>query len=100
MIMFYVTFPTKEEAEKLVNKLVEKELIACASIFPVTSVYKWEGKVENSSEFIAVLKTKKELEKEVREFIAKNHSYQVPCILNWEAKANDKYNDWINEVTK
>ncbi len=100
MIIVYVTFPNKEEAEELVTKLVETKLIACATIFPVTAISGWGGKTESVPEFVAMLKTKESLRGEVEAFVSKNHSYQVPCILNWKAEANKKYNDWINEVTK
>jgi periplasmic divalent cation tolerance protein len=49
LAVFYVTASNREEASKLSAILVEKKLIACCNIFDnVTSVYEWQGKMENS----------------------------------------------------
>ncbi|MFH1359075.1 MAG: divalent cation tolerance protein CutA [archaeon] len=60
MILIYVTNPSKQEAEKVINHLIDKKLIACGNIFPITSCYLWKGEKENSNEFVCLLKTKNE----------------------------------------
>jgi periplasmic divalent cation tolerance protein len=61
---------------------VEERLAACVNqIGPIQSVYRWEGKLEQSEEQLLIIKTRKELfpalEKRVREL----HSYSVPEIV-------------------
>ncbi len=96
-IAVYVTYPNLKEAKRISTYLLKKKLIACANIFPIKSVYWWKGKIENSDEFISILKTRKENWKKVREEIQKMHSYEVPCITKQDVSANKEYEDWINK---
>ena len=56
--MMLTTAGSREEAEKIANALVHRELAACVNILgPIASVYRWKGKIEFSSEFLLVIKT-------------------------------------------
>ncbi len=101
MIITYITCKNKAEAEKIANHLLKKKLIACANIFPINSLYKWKGKLQKDKEFVLLAKTQKNkslsLEKEVRGI----HSYEIPCILQINAKANKEFGEWLkNEFKK
>ena len=56
-IFIYVTIPTKDLALSISQTLLEKKLIACANLFPVTSVYTWEDNIEQGDELVMILKT-------------------------------------------
>lgn len=99
IITLYVTHKNQEEADKVVNFLLEKRLIACANFFPVNSVYQWEGKIEHQTEVVSFLKTKEENFEIVRDEILKIHSYETPCILKINAEVNESYGAWILEET-
>ena len=60
MILIFVSFENKKDAEKVAHYLIDKHLAACVSIIPVTSFYFWKGKKRRPSEFEAIIKTKKE----------------------------------------
>jgi periplasmic divalent cation tolerance protein len=36
------------EAEKLTRVLIEEKLVACVNYFPVNSVYRWKGNIEEA----------------------------------------------------
>ena len=56
--MLYVTCSSSDEAMKIASGLVEGRLAACANILPgMTSVYRWEGKIESDSEVVLIVKT-------------------------------------------
>lgn len=95
IITLYVTHKNQEEADKVVNFLLEKRLIACANFFPVNSVYQWEGKIEHQTEVVSFLKTREENFEIVRDEILKIHSYETPCILKINAEVNESYGAWI-----
>lgn len=95
IITLYVTHKNQEEADKVVDYLLEKRLIVCANFFPVNSVYKWEGKIEHQTEVVSFIKTRKENFEIVRDEILKIHSYEIPCILKIEAEVNESYRNWI-----
>lgn len=93
MIINYVPCKDKKEAEKIATYLVNKKLIACANIFPITSIYGWKGKTTKDSEYVLIAKTKKNVEEEIK----KLHSYETQCILRMKVKANKEYERWVDE---
>ena len=100
MIIVYVTTSSKEEAKKIALHLLENKLIACANIFPMSSVYRWEGKVKEDAEFVLLLKTVEDKYDEIVKEVSKLHSYSVPCILKIDVKSNDVYEQWLNRELK
>ncbi len=76
-----VTAATETEAKELALALVQAQLAACVSLFPIQSVYTWQGQVEQAQEWQLLIKTHlakfPALEAKIREI----HSYEVPEIL-------------------
>jgi periplasmic divalent cation tolerance protein len=89
-------------ALQIAEQLVEKKLAACVQISaPITSVYEWKGKVEQTREWACVIKTRTELYPQVEEEIKTIHSYEVPEIIAVPVAAGSKaYLDWMADVTK
>lgn len=94
-LLFYITHPDEKSARDLSERLLDKRLVACANIFPITSAYWWQGAIRHEGEWVSVVKTRRELESAVEEEVQKNHLYEVPCILRFEARANAAYEEWI-----
>ncbi len=82
IFILYATFPSKDEALKAATALVENRLAACANVYDnITSVYRWEGKVQQAPEAALVAKTTRaKLDAAIRE-VKRLHSYEVPCII-------------------
>ena len=99
IVTLYVNHKNQEEADKVVNYLLEKRLIACANFFSIKSRYWWKGAIENTEEVVSLLKTKKENFELVRDEILKIHPYETPCVLKLEAEVNDSYGQWILDET-
>jgi len=97
MIILYVTHKDEKNARKIINHLMKKKLIACANIFPIKSVYEWEGKIVDEGEIVTLLKTSNKLYSTVEKEIKKIHPYKIPCIIKIDAKANNDYEKWIND---
>lgn len=80
-IQISTTCDDREVLEKLATRLVQSKAAACCQLEgPVTSVYRWEGKVESASEFRLLIKTKADLFSSVEKIITGLHSYQQPQI--------------------
>ena len=96
-----VSASSQNEAEKIAKELVERKLAACVSIIPnMRSIYIWEGKVEDSEEYLMIIKTRGELFEQVKQAIQKIHSYKIPEIISLPiTHALEDYVRWINEVT-
>ena len=100
MALLYVICKDKKEAEKISSHLLKKRLIACSNMFPVRSMYRWNQKIMNSAEYAVLAKTNNKNYKKAADEIKKIHSYEIPCILMIDAKANKEYEEWVNREVK
>ena len=100
MTLIYITCRDEKEAVKISKYLLNKRLIACSNIYPIRSLYRWQGKMHDSKEFSIMAKTKEKNYKKIKEEVLKLHSYDVPCILKIDAEANESYEKWVNEEVK
>lgn len=102
-ILIYSVYKSEVEAKEMVSKLLKEKLIACANLFPINSLYEWNGKMEDAREIVAILKTRKENWDKVRDFVVKvqkGSTYDCPCIIKLaEVEANEDYNSWIHSST-
>ena len=99
-IVVFMTAATGEEATRLAEMLVGAHLAACVQILPeMESVYRWQGKIERSSEVLLIAKTTlgkfDELEREVRAL----HSYDTPEIVAVPIVIGSApYLEWLNKA--
>ena len=96
-----VTAPSAEEAGRLATMAVERRLAACAQVSgPVTSTYRWEGKVSTSTEWVCVYKTVARRLPELTAAVRSAHSYDVPEILVSPLVGGDPdYLAWVDAET-
>jgi len=101
-VVIYITTGSESEAEKIGHTLVEEKLVACSNIIsPIRSIYSWQGKICDDKEALMMLKTKKELFKQIIKRVEELHSYDVPEIIAIPIiDGSSKYLSWINEETK
>lgn len=100
MIFLYITNPSEEEAKKLARILLEKKLIACANMFPIRSLYEWEGEMKDDQEIVLICKSAEDRFEDIKKTVQENHSYDVPCITKLDAEANDSFSRWVKEQTR
>ncbi len=93
------TAGSEEEARKIARHLVDHQLAACVNIIPqVQSIYRWQGKVEESREWLLSIKTTTAKFTQVREAIDELHSYDLPeCIALSIDDGSAAYLDWIEQ---
>jgi periplasmic divalent cation tolerance protein len=91
------TAASPEEAEKLARTLVEEQLAACATLIPaVRSIYRWQGKVEDSTETMLLIKTGAEQLAALEARIHALHTYETPEFLVLAVEsASSGYLDWL-----
>lgn len=77
----YVTAPNEEEAKRIARELIEKRLVACVNIFPISSLYRWKGELQEDKEVAMILKTSEKRTQEVIKELRKIHPYELPCIV-------------------
>ena len=96
------TTSSKEEASKIAAILVQEQIAACVNIVgPIESVYRWQGNVETSQEFLLLVKTMSARSADVIKRIRELHSYELPeaIELNIEGGSTD-YLKWIAESVR
>lgn len=95
-----VTFANEDEAERIVDELLDRRLIACAQLQAVKSRYVWKGERVKDDEVLAFLKTKVELYEDLEASVRKLHSYEVPEIIALPVEGGlHEYLKWIDEST-
>ena len=73
---------SEEQAARLARHLVELRLAACVNIVPgARSIYRWKGAIEEASEWLLVIKSRRDLFSSISSEIGKTHSYEVPELL-------------------
>lgn len=92
----YTTWPDAAAADAAARILVNEGLCACANILPgMTSIYRWQGKVETASECVMVLKTTGARAVGLARRIAQLHPYDEPCILALPVDADASAPDFL-----
>jgi len=98
-----ITAPSQTVASDIANRLVEQKLAACVNILPqITSVYKWEGKVNVDSELLLVVKSDSSPLhlQALRDAVLEMHPYDTPEIIHVPVTAGlDKYIEWVKKET-
>jgi periplasmic divalent cation tolerance protein len=94
------TLPDHAAAERVATCVVEERLAACAQVFgPIWSTYRWEGKVEQASEWYCQLKTTLARLPGLQTRILELHPYQVPEIIAVPIlQGNPDYLKWIQDT--
>lgn len=96
-IVVFTTLPSEDESRRLARHLVESRLAACVQILPPqTSIYRWQGTVEESTERLLLIKTTAPLYPSLERAIRDHHPYEVPEILALPVlAAAPDYLDWL-----
>lgn len=100
--LVFCTFPDAATARKTGTVIIEKQLAACMNLIPaVESIYRWQGKVEASSEVLAIFKTSAAAYLDFERELATLHPYEVPEILAIEPTGvSENYASWVMENSR
>lgn len=90
-----------EIAKEIIDKLLEKRLVAGSQVTRVDSKYWWNGKLEEHSEYKLEFRTIESKFAEIENEIKKIHDYEVAEISSYEIKNGSKeFLKWIDESVK
>ncbi len=96
------TLCNKEEiANKIIDTLLEKRLVAGTQISKVNSKYWWNNELEECDEYKLEFRTKESLYGKIETEIKKIHNYEVAEISYTEIKDGSKeFLNWIDNSIK
>jgi periplasmic divalent cation tolerance protein len=92
------TTETRQQAHAIAQYLVEAKLAACVQITgPITSIYRWNDKVENTQEWLCLIKTREDFYDKVEAAIKSQHPYETPEIIAVPiVKGSKEYLNWLD----
>ena len=100
LIIIISTYPNKNSINKIANELVQNKIAACVNITKISSIYSWQGKIENASEYLVLFKTTQKNKKSLKEKIKASHPYDIPEIAEINIMSiNKSYLKWLVEST-
>lgn len=81
-IVVFSTAASADEAEAIARRLVEERLAACVNVVTgVRSFYRWKDQIENSPEWLLVIKSSRGRFEALLAALEKLHSYEVPEVI-------------------
>jgi periplasmic divalent cation tolerance protein len=97
-IQVVTTTASREEAQNIAHAVVSRRLAACVQVVgPISSTYRWQGKIETSQEWLCLIKTLHTHYRALEEAIGELHSYEVPEILALGVVEGSRgYLDWLS----
>ena len=101
-IFVLTNLPDSESAFNLARDLVQLRLAACVNVLsPATSFYRWEGRLEEATEFPLLVKSTRERYAALERAIVERHPYDVPEIVAWPVEQGlPAYLRWIEDATQ
>ena len=98
--VLYSTVPPSRSAD-LAKRLLEKNLVACVSITPVRSLYRWKGEACDEDEHLLIIKTRRDRAEQVIRALKAMHPYEVPEIIVLTVLAGyTPYLEWVYGETR
>jgi periplasmic divalent cation tolerance protein len=94
------TLPSREAAETIARTLVEERLAACVQLIDgLRSIYRWEGRIDESAEVQLIAKTTPAAAGALIDRLSALHPYEVPEVLVLDATASASYAAWLRAAT-
>lgn len=85
----------------IARALVKEKQAACVNVLPsVTSIFRWQEKVQRSREMLMLIKTTRRRYPALQKAIRSLHSYEVPEIISIRIdRGLPLYIDWVERET-
>lgn len=101
-VVTFCTVPDRVSGDRIARALVEERLAACVNLVPgLTSIYRWQGKLEQATECLLLIKTTADRFEELKQRVQALHPYELPEIIAVPITAGDStYLNWLTENSK
>ena len=98
-LLVLTTAGSEMEAQKIAQALVDRRLAACVNIVPrIQSIYRWQGNVEQTVEYLLLIKTVQAREEQVSAAISELHSYELPELITVSIEGGSaEYLKWLSD---
>lgn len=97
MRIYYVTLNTGDEARRISLDLLDSRLAVCTNWFPITCMYRWEGRTTEEPEVALLIKTRAGLRDEI-EAVIRRHVDYTNCVAEFATESlNEPFGQWLSE---
>lgn len=98
-VQITTTTGNRQDAEQIAAELISRRLAGCVQVSgPITSTFRWQGKVETAEEWVCVIKTSRAQVAAVQAALAEIHPYEVPEVIATPIVAGSTaYLKWLEE---
>ena len=91
------TFSSRDKASACASELVNRRFAACVQVDgPITSCYRWQGRIEMAEEFRCTCKTTPARAEPCIEFLTCHHEYQTPEVICTTVTSSAAYAAWVH----
>ena len=77
LIQLSLTCANQEQANVITTALLEKRLVACVKMVPITAQLIWQGAIESSNEILLIMESEESKFDAIEQEVRKLHSYQT-----------------------
>ena len=100
VLLVLTNLPDHAAAENLARVLIEEKVAACVNILGAcTSVYRWQGAIENTQEIPLLIKTTQARYAAVEAVVRRMHPYELPEIIAVPlAQGLPGYLQWVRDT--
>jgi periplasmic divalent cation tolerance protein len=97
-IVVLTTCDSEQQAAELARALVEQRVAACVNILPgARSIYRWKDEIEETAEWLLVIKSRRDLFPALRAAVEKLHTYEVPELIAMPlVEGSEPYLAWLD----
>ncbi|MEV7177571.1 divalent-cation tolerance protein CutA [Kitasatospora sp. NPDC093679] len=100
VLVVTTTHDAQEKARALAELVVRERLAACAQVYPIGSVYRWEGEVRSEPEWRIDFKTTAGVVDRLTAFLREHHGYETPEVVAVPVVAgSEAYLAWVAAET-
>ncbi len=101
LVQLITTLESREQALSLARDAVEARTAACVQVIgPITSVYRWHGEMEETEEFLCLMKAPSEGLERLVQFVRERHPYDTPELTALGATfVDERYLAWARSET-
>lgn len=102
LVVVLTTMPDDARTDELARALVDERLAACVNVHgPMTSIYRWKGRVERDAERQIVIKTTRDRLAALETRLRAAHPYELPEFVVLAVEdGSEAYVDWVRTETR
>lgn len=94
LVLALTTEASLEQAETLATALLARGLVACVSLMPIVSHYRWQGRLIRDEEVQLLLKTRAPRLEALHAAVLALHSYDTPEWITLTGRTRGGYARW------